>query len=364
MTKGVRRGAKNALIESLSAMVATGLDKAVRSPAELATLRPRKVLLVRTDRIGDVLCGTPLMAALRRIWPDAEMVLLGGARSRVVTGLLPDIARAPVEFARHPGAWAEITRWVPRQQFDVVVSLRPEFFSGAWVAALSGAPVRVTLTAAPTLPAFNTVLVGDEEHMVRKSWRAAAALGVVLPEVRPVVVLPPEAEKAAAHAWADLELEQSAWVVGVAVPNRSGSRHQPRALSEATLVRLCEILRRESVAVVLFGYGSEAAEARRIAGAVSGTRVAPVLDLAGLGALLRRISVYVSGYTGPLHLADAVGTGTVSVGIPAHVACFRPLGERHRVISAVRVSAVTAEDLCGEVRSLLGAGVGIRRPGS
>lgn len=361
--KRLRRAVKDAIIEAGAGLVAAGLDRAPRTPDELVELRPGRVLLVRTDRIGDLLATTPLVAAFRRLWPEADIVLLGGRRNRAVAGLMPYVRRAPVEFSRDLRSWARLTTWVPRQRFDVAVALRSEVFSGAWLCALSNAPVRVVVNATPALPAFNTVLVDSDQHHVRRCWRAAARLSVHWPEPRPIVELPQESARRAEAAWRALEIPEHEVAVGIAVPSRSGSRHRQRALPEAALVTLCRLVSAGGMRPVMFGFGPELVEARRIAAAVDGVRVAPPLDFATLGALLARLSVYVSGYSGPLHLADAVGTATVSVGSPVHVANFRPLGPGHRALAAVAVASVPPESIAAEVAELAGrSGTGVGKP--
>jgi ADP-heptose:LPS heptosyltransferase len=36
----------------------------------------RKILLVRTDRVGDLVLTTPAIASFRRSWPDARIRLI------------------------------------------------------------------------------------------------------------------------------------------------------------------------------------------------------------------------------------------------------------------------------------------------
>lgn len=350
--KAWRRAIKDMVIESGTWLATRGLDRTLRAPREVVALRPRRVLLVRTDRIGDLLISTPLIAALHRLWPDAELTLLGGPKNRGAAALLPYLARAPVEFERHPASWARLRRWVPRQRFDVAVSLRAEVFSGAWLAALSGAPHRLVANATSTVGAFTTVLATNEQHHVRRYCDAAEALDVRWPEPRPIIEVPAAADAAAADAWAALALAPGR-VAGLGMPNRSTARHAARAVREPVLVEVARALRAAGVGVVLFGFGAELEEAERIARVVPGVKVAPALGLPVLAALLRRLDCYLTGYTGPLHLADAVGCATVSWGQPVQVANFRPLGARHRAIPVAIVTVLDAAAIMMEVSDLL-----------
>ncbi len=63
-----------------------------------------------------------------------------------------------------------------------------------------------------------------------------------------------------------------------------------------------------------------------------------IIDLAGelelpiLGAVLERCLVFITGDTGPMHLAAAVGTPTVAVFGPSDPARYAPISTRHRVV--------------------------------
>ena len=63
-----------------------------------------------------------------------------------------------------------------------------------------------------------------------------------------------------------------------------------------------------------------------------------IIDLAGelelpiLGAVLERCLVFITGDTGPMHLAAAVGTPTVAVFGLSDPARYAPISTRHRVV--------------------------------
>jgi ADP-heptose:LPS heptosyltransferase len=63
-------------------------------------------------------------------------------------------------------------------------------------------------------------------------------------------------------------------------------------------------------------------------------------SLLQLGAVLEKCSVLVSGDTGPLHLATAVGTKAVALFGAADPARTGPVGSGHRVIQAAGVNCV------------------------
>ena len=58
------------------------------------------------------------------------------------------------------------------------------------------------------------------------------------------------------------------------------------------------------------------------------------LDLVGLAALCERLTVLITGDTGPLHLAAAVGTATVAIFGPSDPRRYAPLAPTSRVVRA------------------------------
>ena len=110
----------------------------------------------------------------------------------------------------------------------------------------------------------------------------------------------------------------------------------------ARFVELIQSLhRRYGCPVILIGEAAGRRDARQIMRQITG----PVVDLTGqtsigqLSSLLRSCQMLVSNDSGPVHIADAVGTPVVSIftrnqpGI--NPGRWRPLGSRSRVVAPV-----------------------------
>ena len=65
----------------------------------------RRVLVIRRDNIGDLLCTTPLLTALRRTWPDAWIGVLANRYNAPILAGNPDVdAFFAYEKAKHRAA--------------------------------------------------------------------------------------------------------------------------------------------------------------------------------------------------------------------------------------------------------------------
>lgn len=90
----------------------------------------------------------------------------------------------------------------------------------------------------------------------------------------------------------------------------------------------------ENLHVLLLGSPKERAHVERVRSAIGNAAVAVhniagELSLAGYVALLGRLRVLLTNDSGPLHIAAALGTSTISVWGPTHPAHYAPHGGKH-----------------------------------
>jgi ADP-heptose:LPS heptosyltransferase len=83
--------------------------------------------------------------------------------------------------------------------------------------------------------------------------------------------------------------------------------------------------------VIMWGPG-EKALAAEIASAVPGAAVPPATDIAGAGALIKRMKVLVGIDSGPKHLAVLLGVPTVTLFGPTDPRIWDPMDEKHRAV--------------------------------
>jgi ADP-heptose:LPS heptosyltransferase len=138
-------------------------------------------------------------------------------------------------------------------------------------------------------------------------------------------------------------------------PGGRGSKRWP-------LDRFAEVIRRieacpETQVVVFHGPGEEGL----IEGLPSGTGLpAPRLPLRLFAAAVSRCRLFISGDTGPMHLAAAVGVPTLALFLQPNFEVFGPRGPMHRILyepSGLSVDAVHATAL-----EMLRSPEGLRHP--
>ncbi len=353
--KRARQSVKRPLQTAFAAAMVAPLDRRPRGLADLDALAPERIVVSRTDRIGDLLCGTPLLVALHRRWPDARIVIIPGAKNRAAVAGLPFLEEGPA-FRRDPASWTRLAWWLGRRRFALSVSLRAESMAGVWVSAWSRAPVRVATHRTYAAPSCNLILGADEFHQLRRYAHAAELLGFPPAEMRPVFTVPADAERRGAALAAELLLPappDGRPVVGLQIPHRASRRHAVRAWAPEKVIELARRLGGDGCRVVLCATGKERLEAARVAALVPQAVVAPAVPLTVFAALQRRFDLFVAQYTGTLHLADAMRVATVAYGLPSQEEGWGVIGPRSRSITGPVVAEIPVEGVLAAARALL-----------
>lgn len=102
-------------------------------------MRPQRVLFIRRDNIGDLVCTTPLFTALRNRYPEAHIALLANTYCAPVVAHNPDIDQMYVYAkakhlppAQRPGAyWTRIRliQEMRRARFDHIILAAASYYS-------------------------------------------------------------------------------------------------------------------------------------------------------------------------------------------------------------------------------------------
>jgi ADP-heptose:LPS heptosyltransferase len=168
-----------------------------RSPVSVPAFsrdRVRRILVAHHYEIGDVLCITPSLRALRRGFPGAHMAVLVAENCRAVVERNPDVdeifsyRRAKYQSGRldRLASWdlLRVIRDLRRQRFDLAISMRGSYSNtNAWLAYASGAPWRLGYLAPASHPFGFFLNLGRSPedkvlHEVDRGLALLASIGV------------------------------------------------------------------------------------------------------------------------------------------------------------------------------------------
>lgn len=315
---------------------------------------PRRVLVFRALKLGDMLCATPALRALREGLPDAEIILVGLPWAREFVDRHRGLLDGFREFPGWPGlperepdlkTIPDFLDSIRAERFDLAIQLHGSGgisnglvarFGARWTAGFVepgavGSDPKLFLP----YPKFGLELrrlLGLMEHLGFPSRGEALELPIREDDHR-----------ASLRLLAARGLERTAFAcvhAGASVPER---RWPVDRFAEAA-----DALADRGLAIVLTGSAGEA----ELTAAVRQRMRNPAIDLAGetplgtLGAILRRSALLLCNDTGVSHVADALKTPSVVISTGENPARWAPPdGHLHRVLcrdSGVTVGGVVS----------------------
>ncbi len=306
----------------------------------------RSVLIVRNDRLGDWVLTLPLVAAIKAAWPE---VRLGAMARPQVAPLLARVAAVPEVIATaEPGwrGWREAARRVRAGRYDAAVVVHPDLRDSLVVWA-AGVRVRVGNGFRGYAVFYNRRVFfhrsPSDRHEVEYNLLYLKGLGIAAAQAAPPRLAVSAAERARAATILSARGAVGDGYVVVHPGSGGSSLNWPRERYRALAA---ELARATGLTVVVTGAAAEAALAGYVAGEGAGrVSVAGETDLGTLLAVLAGARLFISGNTGPMHLAAAVGTPTVSLFAPLRSGSPRRWGPRGNV-SRVLVPAAFSCDKC------------------
>lgn len=313
---------------------------------------PERFLLIRLSAIGDVINTLPTLSLLRSARPDARISFVVEDRAAELVIGHPCVDQVFVFERRRfrellragPAGWGRLRREV-RSYIAEIRAAAPDValdfqgnLKGAVHSAASGARRRLGFARGHSLEgsrfvATETVVPpAEERHRVDKFCSLLGPLGIAGDERIYQLPVSPDAIARAAAYRESTGLDDGGFAV--VHPGTSDKGAAKRWSPDRFGAVVSELERRGGVRVlVTWGPGEEglAREVLRAAGGagVIGPRPNSLLDLA---ALLARACLFVSGDTGPMHLAAAQGIPCLALFGPKDPAVYRPYGANHRVI--------------------------------
>jgi ADP-heptose:LPS heptosyltransferase len=318
-----------------------------RSALAPAGSAPKRVLLLRLERIGDLLMVLDAIAQVRHRLPDAQIDLAVGSWNASLAALLvpmyhldrvETLDAAWLSRDREGHSWrgliARAREWRGRQ-YDLALNFEPDIRSN-FLTWLSGAKRRAGywtagggafLTDAATYDPKRHV-TANALALVELTLGEEAARHHPGPAIHPRVIPPAPATRGAADRLAGLRGP----LVGMhAAGGRAIKQWPPERFRElaATLIE------HRGATVILTGAAGDADTVRAVSAGLPQNRIVDVsgeMDLPALAALLQLLDVYVTGDTGPMHLAHAVGTPIVAIFGPSDPVRYGPQGPRDRIV--------------------------------
>jgi lipopolysaccharide heptosyltransferase II len=300
----------------------------------------KRILLVRTDRLGDVILTLPMISLLRKRFPDAWIaMLLREYTAGIVEGhrQLNEIILADRNTIPLPSS--ELIATLRQKNFDTAILVRP-MLGMAWIIYRAGIPLRIGTGYRWYSPLFNGKVYEHRKdakrHELEYNISLLQGLGCSLegePEFG--ITIPPGVNEKVTALFDSMGIDRTKEII-VVHPGTGGSAREWPAEYFGILAAKLQAQRGVQVLVT----GSKGEE-RKVASVLIETKgvaipLVGVLSLKELAAVIGRSALFISNSTGPLHIAVAMGTPVLSMfpqKLPMSAARWGPYTSRKQVLS-------------------------------
>lgn len=313
-----------------------------------------RVLVRAPNWIGDAVMCLPAIEALKSLYPDSEITVLTKTRAVPVFLNNPHVVDI-MEYddkERHRGLKGRfrLRAEIKKRGFGLAV-LFQNAFDAAFVSYISGIPERAgyardfrsRLLTKP-VPLTDEI---KKRHQVFYYLNIIKALGGTVPsDPAPRLYLSKEEV-----SWADGFISENglagAFLSGAAPGASYGpaKRWAPEGFAEV----LNRFNNERGAASLIFGGPEDAPSCAEVSGKVRGK----VIDLSGritlrqAMALLKRLDIFITNDSGPMHIAAALGVPTVAVFGSTDARLTGPVGPHAKAVSNKAECSPCFERTCG-----------------
>jgi heptosyltransferase-1 len=322
-----------------------------------------RVLIVKVSALGDVVHALPVLNYLHTVAPGIEIDWVVEEPNRAMLEGNPLIAQVHVVNTKR---WRknilsrktreEVTllrKTFIERQYDIVFDLQGNFKSGL-IAFFSGCERRYGFDRESVREPLNLLFTTNQVPLRRQDthvyFRALRIVSVpfgkeysAIPLKTDIYTSPADDREAAAFLATLADGLVFLFHQGTTWETKMWHEQGWRSLIEAVVAKYPG-----STILLSWGNDREKEAVDRIAGGLDGVRVLPALALKGVTALIKKVDLVVGGDTGPVHIAAAVGTPTVSFYRATDPLRNAPKGEIHRYVSTAKACRSCLEKQCPE----------------
>jgi ADP-heptose:LPS heptosyltransferase len=350
--KEIERSGKKLLFYFLSLFVRS--EKIKREDVDLGSIK--KILIVRQDdRIGNLILTTPLLSALRKRFPQAQIWYVASktfhtlfSNSSLVDRIL--VAKKK-QYIFHPLSLVWFIRKIRKEKFDLAFDASDESnfsFNNTFLVYLSRARYRIGYQKPQSHLFLNLEVTpsGINKHASELHLDLLRYLAGNLPSEGLSIEIDPQRSVEIEKYLKEKGVEGGDFLVGMHIGGRDEKRWQTENFQ-----KLADWITDSFDAKVIFLWGPEEKGAIKQIHPKGNQVISELFPLPALSVLIKRCNIIISPDTGTMHLSTAVGTPTLALFLNSDPIKYGPRGERHRTVQATdgEISIVTVRNVFQEM---------------
>ncbi|MCP4231494.1 MAG: glycosyltransferase family 9 protein [bacterium] len=267
-----------------------------------------RILVVRTDRLGDMVLCLPLIQEIARQLPDAEIDVMCREYTVPLITRHPDVSGYITVNYDDPASFFGTVSSIYDNGYDAAIVVNP-MLDDTLAVALGGARFRVGNGYRGYSFLYNRPIFfhrsKSDRHELEYNLLMLKGLRLAVPDEPPVPIVPVLQEDGkAARALLPADYVDRGYVV--LHPGSGGSSLNWPLGHYIELAK--RIVKETGRSIVVTGSADEAAAVRYLADAAGGVSLAGRTDFSALVGVLAGASLFISSNTGPMHVAAGLAT--------------------------------------------------------
>lgn len=298
-----------------------------------------KILVIQTAKIGDLVCTTPVFREIKKQFPNCFLAALVLPRAEDIlrnnphldeTILLPGVERLTERI--------KLIRKLRKEKYDWVFNVLPDSFNNI-IPLWSLVPNRVATTykgggeIIALTAIFNNYRLEYRKHTLalRHYLNLLKFIGIKDYSEEKEIFLRPEEEQGALNFLKTQNLKSDDLLVGISVTSGVKLNEWPPDRFAKLADRLIEELQAK---IIFIGSGDERSRVEEVQKMMGHNAINSCgnFRLYELPALLKKLKLFISVDTGPLYMANTVGTPVIDIVGPDNMQEQRPSGNKCKIV--------------------------------
>jgi len=278
--------------------------------------KPHNILIVRTDRLGDVILSTPVIKNLRDTFPQAHIAFMCRPYTKEALEGNPYLDEVIVydKYGKHKSTWASIkfAKELRKKKFDWALILHPTNRAHL-VTYFAGIPFRIgwdkKMGFLLTERLKHTKQRG-RKHETEYTLDILRTLNIATEDKTTYFPINENADKKVEELLTKEGLEKKEKFIVIHPSASCRSKKWPSDYFSKLVKALKE---KTNLKVAVISAAEEKQTAEKIVKENEVIDLRGKLTIAEVGALLKRAELFISNDSGPVHIAAALNTPVISI---------------------------------------------------